>query len=76
MVVLSSLGTDIVTPTSSITSSYAHHIYGVPFNLLFVNQLTKILNCQWLFLHLYVFQDLHMKKVIGERHWSVACHIL
>ena len=38
-------GTGTVHPTSSLVLFDAHHIYGVPFNLLYVSRLIKSLNC-------------------------------
>ena len=61
---VSGLGTANFSPNLSLSS-----VLYIPFNLLSIRKLTKILNCAAIFLSAHcIFQDLKTRKIIGGGH--------
>ena len=61
------LGTANLSPNLSLSSVL--YIPNIPFNLLSISKLIKILNCAAIFLSTHcIFQDLKTGKIIGGGH--------
>lgn len=71
------IGSGTISPTSSLSLSSVLCLPNFSFNLLFVSQVTKALNCRVLFFFaLCLFQDLMMGKIIGRGCESGGLYVL